>query len=82
MLPEQIKNEQVGKVDHDTGHAVLEFGHNPRPQILMTKKKTATSPETFDTCPAAVESKPGQVTHRGARTHDHKVKSLALYRLS
>ncbi len=21
-------------------------------------------------------------THRGARTHDHKVKSLALYRLS
>ena len=23
-----------------------------------------------------------QSTHRGARTHDHKVKSLALYRLS
>ena len=24
----------------------------------------------------------GQCTHRGARTHDHKVKGLALYRLS
>ena len=23
-----------------------------------------------------------QIAHRGARTHDHKVKSLALYRLS
>ena len=23
-----------------------------------------------------------KIAHRGARTHDHKVKSLALYRLS
>jgi hypothetical protein len=27
-------------------------------------------------------TKKGQVAHRGARTHDHKVKSLALYQLS
>ena len=34
--------------------------------------------DTRDLCPV-----PGaKNTHRGARTHDHKVKGLALYRLS
>ena len=31
---------------------------------------------------AARPPRPARNTHRGARTHDHKVKSLALYRLS
>ena len=29
-----------------------------------------------------IENMHGESTHRGARTHDHKVKGLALYRLS
>ena len=32
--------------------------------------------------PAVEESIRKQNTHRGARTHDHQVKSLTLYRLS
>ena len=32
--------------------------------------------------PKAVPKTSPSITHRGARTHDHEVKSLALYRLS
>ena len=32
------------------GHAVLEYGHNRRTQIMTAKKKTATNPETSDPC--------------------------------
>ena len=52
----QRKFECVQQVCYDTGHATLEYGHNPGPQILLAKKKrqqaqkhlekTATSPET------------------------------------
>ena len=42
------KFECEQQVCYDTGHAVLEYGHNPGPQILLAKKKTATSPETSD----------------------------------
>ena len=31
---------------------------------------------------ASLQTRMGNCNHRGARTHDHKVKSLALYRLS
>ncbi|AES64078.1 hypothetical protein MTR_2g018100 [Medicago truncatula] len=33
----------------------------------------------MDSCPNKTKK---QIAHRGARTHDHKVKSLALYQLS
>merc|ERR1712115_412158 len=36
---------------------------------------------TIDTARAHVEKKTGH-SHRGTRTHDHKIKSLALYQLS
>ena len=42
------KNECVQQVCYDTGHAALGYGHSPGPQILLAKKKTATSPETSD----------------------------------
>ena len=31
---------------YDAGHVFLEYGRNPRPQILIANTKTATSPET------------------------------------
>ena len=36
------------QVYHDTGDAVVDFGHNPRPQIMIVKKKTADSPEIIE----------------------------------
>ena len=38
----------VQQVCYDTGNALLEYGHHPRPQILHVKKSTTDSPEIYD----------------------------------
>ena len=41
--------EFVQQVCYDTGNALLEYGHHPRPQILHGKMKARqNSPETYD----------------------------------
>ena len=35
--------EFVQQVCYDTGNALLEYGHNPRPQILIVKKARQTA---------------------------------------
>ena len=41
--------EFVQQVCYDTGNALLEYGHHPRPQILHVKIKARQhSPETYD----------------------------------
>ena len=35
--------EYVQQVCYDTGNALLEYGHNPRPQILIVKKARQTA---------------------------------------
>ena len=66
-------------------------GSKPRSAILCivyfchlnanrTKTETEASRQSAKRCDSKTHG--GQNTHRGARTHDHKVKGLALYRLS
>jgi hypothetical protein len=43
---------------------------------------TAIGPHAQPTQMAKKQRLKKNIAHRGARTHDHKVKSLALYRLS
>ena len=66
-------------------------GSKPRSAILRIAcegrqhaNNTGTTPEVSRQSAERSDSKTDaeQNTHRGARTHDHKVKGLALYRLS
>ena len=47
--------EFVQQVCYDTGNALLEYGHNPRPQILIVKKKHGKQPRNKMNIPKIVQ---------------------------
>ncbi|KAG2770010.1 hypothetical protein Pcac1_g19068 [Phytophthora cactorum] len=54
-------------------------GHEDTRGDLGAQRRLQTHHKSWHACEA---KKAKAVAHRGARTHDHKIKSLALYRLS
>ena len=62
-----------------TGLIITYVPQIPKPEFGKHAVTSETTTATHGDRRQAINS---ESTHRGARTHDHKVKSLALYRLS
>ena len=68
--------ECAQQVCFDIGHAVLEYGHNQRPQILIVNKKHGKQPRTTEnfkkSCSRCVMTL-GMLSWSSAKLQDHRM---------